>query len=72
MVVRRGIVQSKLQIGDDVDGLILFLHQVAVRVMEVYGSGVQKTNEDGQVLRECIEQILRWSRTFIEEMNMES
>ena len=29
-------------------------------------------NEDGQVLRECIGQILRWSRTFIEDMNMES
>ena len=28
--------------------------------------------EDGQVLRECIGQILWWSRAFIEEMNMES
>ena len=71
MVVGRGLVESKLQTGDDVDGLILFPHQVAVRVMEVYASGVQKTNEDGQVLRECIGQILRWSWTFIEEMNME-
>ena len=40
--------------------------------MEVYTSGVQKTNEDGYVLRECIGQILQWSRTFIEEMEMES
>ena len=29
-------------------------------------------NEDGQVLRDCIGQILRWSRTCIEELNMES
>ena len=72
MVLGRGIVESKLQTRDDVDGLILFPHQVAVRVMEVYASGVQKTNEDGQILRECIGQILRWSRTFIEEMHMES
>ena len=40
MVVRRGIVESKLQTRDDVDGLILFLHQVVVQVMEVYASGV--------------------------------
>ena len=72
MVLGRGIFESKLQTGDDVDGLILFLHQVVVWVMEVYASGVQKTNKDGEVLRECIWQILRWSRTFIEEMNMES
>ena len=72
MVVGREILESELQIGDDVDGLILFPHQVAVRVMDVYASGVQKCYEDGQVLRECIGQILWWSRTFIEEMNMES
>ena len=72
MEVGRGIVESKLNTGDDVDGLILFPHQVAVRVMDVYASGVQKINKDGQVLRECIGQIVRWSRTFIEEMNMES
>ena len=59
MVVGRGIVESELQIGDDVDGLILFPHQVAIRMMEVSTSGVQKMNKDGQVLRECIEQILR-------------
>ena len=72
MVVGRGIVESELQTGDVVDGLILFSHQVAVRVMEVYASGVHKTNEDGQVLRDCTRQILRWSRTFVEKMNMES
>ena len=72
MVVGRGILESELQIGDDVDGLILFPHQVAIRVMDVYASGVQKSNEDGQVLSECIGQILWWSRTFLEEMNMES
>ena len=72
MVVGRGIAESELKAGDDVDGLILFPHQVAVRLTDVFTSGVQKMNEDGQVLRECIGQILRWSRTFIEEINMES
>ena len=72
MLIGRGIVESDQKIGDAVDGLTLFPHQVAVRVMEVYASGVQKMNEHGQVLRECIGRILRWSRTFIEDMNMES
>ena len=43
MVVEIGIVEFELQIGDDVDRLILFPHQVAVRVMDVYASGVQKS-----------------------------
>ena len=72
MVVGRGIVEYELKIGDDVDKLILFPHQVAVQLTDFFASGVHKMNEDGQVLRECIGQILRWSRTFIEEINMES
>ena len=54
LVVGRGVVKSQLQTRDDVVGLILFPHQVAVRVMEVYACGVHESNEDGQVLRECI------------------
>ena len=53
-MVGRGIVESEIKTGDDVDKLILFSHQVAVRVMDVYASRVQKINKDGQVLRECI------------------
>ena len=52
-------MESKLQIGDDVAELILFFHQVAVRVMEVYACGVHESNEDGQVLRQYIGQILQ-------------
>ena len=66
LVVGRGIVEFELQTGDDVGGLILFPHQVAIRVMEVYACGVRESNEDGQVLGECIGQILRWSRSCIE------
>ena len=40
MVVGRGIVEFELQTKDDVDRLILFLHQVAVQVMDIYASGV--------------------------------
>ena len=50
MVVRRGIVESQLHTRDNVEGLILFYHQVAVRLMEVYACKVHKSNEDGQVL----------------------
>ena len=70
MVVGRGIVESGLQTGDDVGGLILFPHQVAVRVMEVYACGVNERNKDGQILRQCIGQILRWSRNCIEAITM--
>ena len=59
-------MESELQTGDDVGGLILFLHQVAVRVMEVYACGVRESNEDGQILGQCIGQILRWLRSCIE------
>ena len=62
MVVGRGILLSKIQTGDNVAGLILFPHQVAVHIEEVYASDHQKQNEDGQLLRECIGQIVRWSR----------
>ena len=58
-MVERGIVESELKTWDDVDTFILFPHQVAVQVMDVYASGVQKINEDGQELRECIGQIVR-------------
>ena len=54
LVVGKGILLSKVQTRDDVAGLNLFPHQVAVCIEEVYGSGHQKENEDGQLLRECI------------------
>ena len=43
----------------------MFPHQVVVRIEEVYASGHQKENEDGQVLKECIGQTARWSRNAI-------
>ena len=65
VVVGKGILLSNVQTGDDVTGLILFLHQVAVCIEEIYGSGHQKENEDGQLLRECIGQTVRWSRNAV-------
>ena len=65
MVVGRGILFSEVQTKDDVARLILFPHQVAVRIEEVYASGHQKQNEDGQLLRECIGQTMRWSRNAV-------
>ena len=62
--VGKGILLSKVPTGDDVARLILFPHQVAVCI-EVYGSGHEKQNEDGQLLRECIEQTMRWSRNAL-------
>ena len=59
-------MESGLHTGDDVGGLILFPHQVAVQVMEVYACGVNEKNEDDQILRQCIGQILQWSRSCIE------
>ena len=65
VVVGKGVLRSEVQIGDDVIGLILFPHQVAVHIEEVYGSGHQKENEDGQLLTECIGQTVRWSRNAV-------
>ena len=62
LVVGRRIIVSEVH---DVAGLILFPHQVAVRIEEVYASGHQKQNEDGQLLRECIGQIVQWSRSAV-------
>ena len=61
-IVGKGTLLSEVQTGDDVTGLILFPHQVAVRIEEVYGSGHQKENEDGLLLIESIGQIVQWSR----------
>ena len=44
--------------------------QVAVQVMEVTACGGQTSTEDSQVLRECIEEIVRWSTSFIEAIDM--
>ena len=65
LVVGKGILLSEVQTGDDVTGLILFRHQVAVRIEEVCGSGYQQHNDDGQLLRDYIGQTLRWSRTAV-------
>ena len=70
MLVGRGVLESQLQIGDDVVRLVIFPHQVAVRVTEVYACGVHESTKDGRVLRECIGEIVRWSRSFIEAINM--
>ena len=65
LVVGKGILLLEVQTGDDVVGLILFPHQVAVCIEEVYGSDHEKENEDGQLLMDCIGQIVRWSRNAV-------
>ena len=70
MCVGRGVLESQLKTGDDVAGLVLFPHHVAVRVMEVYACGGYESTEDGQVLKDCIGEIVRWSTSFIEPINM--
>ena len=37
LVIGKGILLSEVHTGDDVAGLILFPHQVAVHIEEVYG-----------------------------------
>ena len=63
-------MESQVRTRDDVAGLILFPHQIAVRVMEVYACGILGSTEDSQVLREYIGEIVRWSRSFIEAIDM--
>ena len=70
MRVGRGVLESQLKTRDDVAGLVLFPHHVAIRVMEVYACGGHESTEDGQVLRDCIGEIVRWSTSFIEPINM--
>ena len=65
LVVGKGILLSEIQTGDDVRGLSLFPHQVAIRIVEVYICGKEKHIEDGQVLKTCLGEIVRWSRSAV-------
>ena len=65
LVVGKGILLYKVQTRDDVAGLILFPHQVAIRIEEVCGSGYEQYNDNGQLLRDCIGQTMRWSRNAV-------
>ena len=38
--------------------------------MDIYACAVHKSNEDGQLSRHYIEQIVRWLRSFIEAIDM--
>ena len=69
MLVGRGILLSEVQTGDNVAGLILFPHQVAVRIEEIDASGHEEQNEDGQLLRKCIGQAVRWSRNAVHQID---
>ena len=70
MRVGKGVLESKMKTGDDVAGLVLFSHHIAVQVMEVYACGGHESTEDGQVLRDCIGKIVRWSSSFVEPIDM--
>ena len=65
LVVGKGILLSEIQTGDDVGGLTLFPHQVAVRIVEVFTCANENQIEDGQVLKTCLGEIVRWSRSAV-------
>ena len=65
LVVGKGILLSEKQTGDDVGGLNLFPHQVAVRIVAVCTCANEKQTEDGQVLNTCLGEIVRWSRSAV-------
>ena len=47
LLVGKGLLLSEIQTGNDVGGLTLFPHQLAVRIVEVYTCGTEKQTEDG-------------------------
>ena len=65
LVVEKGILLSEIQTGEDVGGLSLFPHQVAVRIVEVFTCGNENETEDGQVLKTCVGEIVTWSRSAV-------
>ena len=69
MRVGRGDLESQPRPGVDVARLVLFLHQVAIQVMEVTADRGHESTEDGQVLRKCIGEIVRWSTSCIEAID---
>ena len=57
-VIGRGILETQIQVGDNVGGLILFPHQCAVRILEVHTTRLADKNEDGESMVDCIGQII--------------
>ena len=54
-------METQIQVGDNVGDLILFLHQSAVRNLEVHTTRFVR-NEVGESMVDCIGQIIRWSK----------
>ena len=65
IVIGRGILETQIQVGDNVGGLILFPHQCAIRILEVHTTRLADRNEDGESMVDCIGQIIRWSKDSI-------
>ena len=59
-------METQIQVGDNVGGLILFSHQCALRILEVHTTRLADRNEDGESLVNCIGQIIRWSKDSIQ------
>ena len=66
IVIGRGILDTQIQVGDNVGGLILFFHQCAVRILEVHTTRLADRNEDGESMVDCIGEIIRWSKDSIQ------
>ena len=64
-MIGRGILETQIQVGDNVGGLILFPHQCVVRILEVHTTRLADLNEDGESMADCIGQIIRWSKDSI-------
>ena len=57
-VIGRGILETQIQVGDNVGGLILYQHQCAVCILEVHTTILADRNEDGKSMVDCIGQII--------------
>ena len=62
-VIGRGILETQIQVCDNVGGLILYQHQCAVRFLEVHTTILADRNEDGKSMVDCIGQIFDGQRT---------
>ena len=69
LLVANGVVETTIKTGHDVSGLLLFPHQCAVRVLEVYPCGSRHLNDDGEFMEHCVGQIVRWSKNLVQTMD---
>ena len=62
-VIGRGILETRIQVADNVGGLILFPHQCAIRILEVHTTRLADRNEDGESMVDCIGRLFDGQKT---------